>query len=165
MQKSCTCFHRPQDAALAFGPQRFLWDAFSLGNPADERLRLMGIEVIHKDAPSGCCWIAGNETLQVSEAVGFIAGGSESWLNDLACDDIEIKKPRECAMPEILKFAPQHMACGHQQIGMQALQRLHSCQLIHADGPLSLLRPFLRREIEGTSLMNLPLALRIGDFR
>ncbi len=116
MQKGCTCFHRPQDAALAFGPQRFLWDAFSLGNPTDERLRLMGIEGVHKDVPLDCRWIAGEEALQMSEAVFLITRWPKRRFDHLPCDDIEIEKPRERAMANILEFTPQHMARHHRQV-------------------------------------------------
>src|SRR5260370_29246924 len=56
------------------------------------------------------------------------------------------------------------MAWKHRQIGMFALQGLHSGHLIHADGTFSLFRPFLSQKIEATSLMDLLLSLRIGHF-
>jgi hypothetical protein len=67
-------------------------------------------------------------------------------------------------MPDILTCAPKDIACSHRSIGMHSLQRVHSCQLIHTDGTLSLLRPFLCRERQVTSLLNLLLALRIGSW-
>lgn len=123
--------------------------------------RLMRIEVIDQDVPFGCRRITGDQALKMSKVVFLIASGSPRGFNHLPGDHIKIEKPGKRPMPEILEFAPKGMACSHWYIGMQPLQRLHSCQLIQTDGTLSLLRPFLRREREVTSFMKLLLTLRI----
>lgn len=150
---------------LPFAPQCFLRDGFSLGNPADERLRLMGIEVVHKDVPPGCSWIAANEALQMSEAVFLIARWPKRRFDHLPCDDIEIEKPRERAVPNIFEFTPEHTARRHRQVGVEPLQCLDSCQFVHTDCPFSSPGSLYCGCIERTALGDFLLPLLIGNLR
>ena len=67
-------------------------------------------------------------------------------------------------MPVILKFAPKDMAWLHGQIGMLALQGLHSGHLIHADGALAPLDPLGRTSVHLTAFDNLLIALGVRLF-
>ena len=114
MEKSGSRGHRLEDATFAFASQCFLLDAFPFGNPAHQRLGLMSIEFIDQDVPFACRRITGDQALKMSKAVLLIASGSPRGLNHLSSDHIEIEKPGKRPMPDILEFAPKHMACSHR---------------------------------------------------
>ncbi len=125
----------------------------------------MSIEIVHENAPLSCRGIARDQTLEVSKAVCFIAGGSERRLNDVPGDDIKVEEARERAMPSILEFTPEHMTRHHRQVRVQSLQCLDSCQLVHADRPFS---PFGRLGcccVEFTAVIDFLLTLGIGNWR
>lgn len=64
-------------------------------------------------------------------------------------------------MPNIFKLTAEHGAWLHGQIGMFALQGLHSGQFIYADRALSLLRSFGGLRIELAPLDDLLFPLRV----
>jgi hypothetical protein len=71
---------------------------------------------------------------------GILLGArwSRGRLKHLPRDHIEIDEPGQDAMPDVLKFTPQHMSWLHRQVGMLALSGLHPSQLIQTDGAFTL---------------------------
>src|SRR5260370_38530295 len=108
--------------------------------------------------------IARHQTLEMREGIFFCPRRSPGGIDHLSVDDIELDEPGHRAMPNILEFAPQHVARLHGQVRMFALQGFHAGQLIHTDGALSLLGPLRGTCIHLTPLDNLLVALHIGHF-
>src|SRR5713226_6283974 len=109
--------------------------------------------------------IARHQTLEMREGIFFCPRRSPGGVDHLSVDDIEIDEPGQRAMPNVLEFAPQHVARLHGQVGMLALGGLHAGQLIHTDSALSLLGSLRGTCIHLTPLDNFLVPLRIGHFR
>lgn len=165
MQKGRPAFHRLQDAACTLDAQRVWRDAFPFSHPEHQRFGLMNVQVVQDHVPLRGFGIAGHQALHMRESILFGARRSPGWFDDVAGDDIEIDKPGEGAMPDILELTPQHVAWVHRQVGMLALQGLHPSQFIHTDAALSLLGPLRGQGIHLTPLHNFLAALRIGYLR
>src|SRR2546425_10751960 len=110
--------------------QRLRRDAFPLGNPAHQRFGLMDVEIVHDDVALRDRRRASNQSLEMRQGILLGACGSPRWVNDVSGDDIEIDKPGERTMPDILELTAQDMARLHGQVRMFALERLHPGQLI-----------------------------------
>ena len=65
--------------------------------------------------------IAGDQALEMGQGILLSAGRSPGRFDDVPGDHIEIDEPGQRAMPDILEFAPQHMARLHRQVRMFAL--------------------------------------------
>jgi hypothetical protein len=85
--------------------------------------------------------------------------GSITW----EVDDIEIDEPGQGAMPDVLEFPPQHMTGLHREVGMLALNGLHSSQLIQTDGAFALPGSLWSTGIHFTPLDNLFVSVFIGN--
>ncbi len=165
MQKRRAAFHRAENPARAFETQCLRSDPLTLGYPADQRLGLMDIQVIHDQMPLCRLRITLNQALDVRQTVFLGAGRSEGGLDHLPGHDIEIDKPGQRPMPDILELASEHMAGLHWQVRMLSLQRLNPGQLIQTDGPLPLPRSLGRMCIQLAPLDDLLFALGVGNFR
>src|SRR5947209_3477697 len=163
MQECGSAFHRLENPAFAFDAQRLRRDAFALGNPAHQRFGLMDVEIVQDDVPLGGRRIAGNQSLEMGQRILLGACGPPRWKDNVSRDDIEIDKPGERAMPDILELTAQDMARLHGQVRMFALERLHAGQLIRADDAFSSLGSLGGRRVEPTPLDNFLVALRIWD--
>ena len=118
----------------------------------------MDIQIIQDHVPLRRRGIAGNQTLEMRQGILLGAGWSPRWLDDVPGHDIKIDEPGQCAMPNVLEFASQHMTGLHGQVGMLALDGLHAGQLIHADAAFSLLGSLGSARIHLTALDNFLLA-------
>jgi hypothetical protein len=67
-------------------------------------------------------------------------------------------------MSKVLELAPQDMTGLHRQVGMLPFQGLHTCQLIQADRPFSVLGPHGGLRIDLTALADLLIALSIRNL-
>jgi hypothetical protein len=105
MQKRRAAFHRAENPAFAFDPQRLHRNLFTLGDPEDQRLGLMGIQVIQHDVPFGRVWIASDQALKMGEGIFLSAGRPKGRFDHLPGDDIEIDKPGQRPMSDI--FSPR----------------------------------------------------------
>jgi hypothetical protein len=76
MQKRRAAFHRAENPAFAFNPQRLYRDLLTCGDPEHQRLGLMGIQVIQDDVPLGGLRVAFNQTLEMCQAVFLRTGWS-----------------------------------------------------------------------------------------
>ena len=106
-----------------------------------------------------------NQALEMGERICFVAGGSPRGDNHLPRDDVQVEKPGQGAMANVLEFTPQHMSSRHGQIGMQSLQGLHPCQFIHTDRSFSLFGYLGGSRIERAALTDFLLALFIRHLR
>src|SRR5258708_13266121 len=118
----------------------------------------MGIQVIQDDVPLGRVRIAFNQTSEVCQAVFLRAGWAPRGFDHLPGHHIEVDKPGQRPMPDVLKLASEHMTRLHRQVRLFALQRLYSCHLIHAYRALTLLGPLRRTPIQLTAFDNLLVA-------
>src|SRR5258708_26229461 len=109
MQKGRATFHRLQDAALAFDAQRLESNPLLLSDPAHQRFRLMDIQIVQHQMPLGGGRITGNQALEVGEGILLGARWATGWLDDVPGHDIEIDKPGQRAMADVLEFASQYM--------------------------------------------------------
>src|SRR5258708_9965861 len=164
MQKGRAAFHRLQDAALAFDTQRLESNPLLLSDPAHQRFRLMDIEIVQDNMPLRGCRIAGNQALEVGEGILLGARWATGWLDDVPGHHIEIDKPGQRAMPDVLELTSQHMTWLHGQVRRLAFQGLHPGQLIHTDRALSALGPFGSTRIDLTAVADLLVPLRIGHL-
>ena len=64
-------------------------------------------------------------------------------------------------MPQVLKFASQHMAWLHGQVGILAFERLHTRQFVYTDRAFSSFGSFGSTRIRLTAVANLLVSLRI----
>jgi hypothetical protein len=64
------------------------------------------------------------------QRIDFRARGSPGGHDDLSSHHIEIDKPGEGALADILELAAQDMVGLHGQVGMFALQGLHAGEFI-----------------------------------
>ncbi len=125
----------------------------------------MDVQVVQDDVPPRSLDIACHQVLNMRERILFRARQSPGRLDDLTTDDIKIEKPGERPMPGLLELASQHMAWQHGQIGMVALQCLHTGPFIQADRTFSLLGPLRCLGIQRTPLHHLlvaPLICTLG---
>ena len=109
--------------------------------------------------------IAGDQALQVSKCIPVVAGRSPGGFGDVAANDIEIDKPRQGAVSDILKLTPESMTWQHWQIGMFALQGLHARQFIHTDRSFALFGSFNCSGIDLTALNDFHFPLLVGYLR
>jgi len=124
----------------------------------------MDIQIIQDHVPLPRLGIAGNQTLEMRQGILLGAGRSPRWLDDVPRDDIKIDEPGQRAMPDILEFASQHMTGLHRQVGMLALDGLHTGQFIQTDTAFALLCPLRRLGIDLTALDNLFVPVLVGDL-
>jgi len=124
----------------------------------------MDIQIIQDDVPPRRLRIAGDESLKVCQGILLSARRSPRRFDNVSGHHIEIDKPGQGAMPDVLEFASQHMTGLHRQIGMFALQGLHPGQFIHTDRALPALGPFRGLSIDLAAVANLLVALRIGHL-
>ena len=109
------------------------------------------------------CGSTSDQAPKMGQGILLSAGGSPRWLDDVSAKDIKIDEPRQGAMPDVLKFPPQHMIGLHGQVGMLALDRLHASQFVHADRAFAILGPLRRLGIDRTALDNLFVPALIGN--
>jgi hypothetical protein len=114
VQKRRPAFHRLKDAAFPLDAQRLRCYPFPLGYPAHQRFGLMDIQIIQDHVPLRRCGIAGNQVLEMSQGILLGAGRSPRGLDDVSGNDIKIDEPGQCAMPDVLEFASQHMTRLHR---------------------------------------------------
>ena len=101
-EKSGSRLHRGQMAAFALDAE-ILLNATQLGYQADQRFGLMCVELVGYQDPARL-WIHLDSLFDVSDEVGFRAGGSNTGSHDLAGGDIQIGDQTQRAMPFIFKF-------------------------------------------------------------
>ncbi len=111
--------------------------------------------------PLGGGRAAFNQALEVGEGILLGARWARGWLDHVPGHDIEIEKPGQRAMADVLELPSQHMTRLHGQVGRLAFQGLHSGQLIHADRALPALGPFGSTCIDLTAVADLLVPLRI----
>ena len=121
----------------------------------------MRIQVIQHDVPSGRVRVAGDQPLEMSEAIFLASGWTPGWFDHLAGGDIEIDEPGQGSMPDILKLTAEHMAWLHRQIRMFAFQSLYPGQFIHADRSFSLFGSLCSLGIDLASLYDFLLPLGV----
>jgi hypothetical protein len=86
----------------------------------------MGIQGVEHDTPLGGLRLASNQALHMSQGILFGTRGSPRGDEDLSAHHIEIEKPAQGSLPDVLELAAQPMARLHGQIGMFALDGLHA---------------------------------------
>jgi hypothetical protein len=119
------------------------------------------VQVVHDQMPSFGFRGAGDQPLEMSDAIVLASRWTPGWFDHLTGGHIEIDEPGKGSMPDIFKLTAQHVAWLHGQIGMLALQGLHSCQFIHADRAFSLFRSLGCLSVELTALHDLLFSLRV----
>lgn len=124
----------------------------------------MDVQIIEHDMPFCRLRITGDQALKMRESIRFGARGSNGRFNHLPTDNIEIDEAGQGAMPNVFKFAPQHMRRLHRQVGVFALYGLHPGQLIQAERAFAVGGSLLRLGIDLTSFNDLFVAPRIGYF-
>jgi hypothetical protein len=129
-EKGGTRLHRGEMTAFAFDAQLLL-DATLLGYQAHQGLRLMGIEVIGDEDPSGL-WIRLDGLSNVGGEIGLRAGGSNTGRHDLSGRHLQIGDQAQGAMPLVFEFLALNMTGQHGQGRMKTLEGLDTGHLIGA---------------------------------
>ena len=124
----------------------------------------MNVQVIQHDVPLAGLRITGDQVLKMGQSILFGTPGSPGRFNHLSEHDIEMDEPGQGAMPNGLKFPPQHMTGVHRQVGMFALEGLHPGQLVQADGAFAVLGPLFRLGIHLTPLDDLFVSALIANL-
>ncbi len=130
-EKSGTRLHRGEMTTFAFDAQIVL-DATLLSYQAHQGLRLMGIEVIGDEEPSGL-WISLEGLSDVGSEIGFRTCGSKAGRHDLSARHFQIGDQAEGTMPLVFEFLALHMTGQHGQGRMKTLQSLDTGHLISTD--------------------------------
>jgi len=125
----------------------------------------MDIQIVQDDVPLRRFGVACHQALEMCEGILFRPCWPPGWFDDLAAHHIPVDEPGQCAVANVFEFASQHMTGKHWQVGIVPFQRLDPCQLIQADGALSLFGAFHGTQIEGTSLTDLLVPVGIRYFR
>lgn len=159
-EKGRAAGHGGQDAALAFDAQLF-FDARQPCHPADQGLRLMGVQLVTDDMPADRFGLSRHDRLQMREEIGFGAGWPTSGCQQLATYDIAAEDEGARAMPHILKFPPLNFARCQRQARVLAFECLHARQLIGTHGPFSLLSSRYGLCIHGAGGFDLFVTLRV----
>jgi hypothetical protein len=128
-KKSCSAFHRSQNAGFAFDTQIDVQIGL-VGHKADERFRLMCVEVVYDEMPLHNLRVSGDRALDMREKVFFLTGGASRNLPDLALRHMEVDDERQRAMPDVLKFPAQDMPWKYGQVRMLGLQGLDAGHFI-----------------------------------
>src|SRR5258707_5112745 len=85
--------------------QRLENKPLALSDPAHQRFRLMDIQIVQHQMPLGGGRITGNQALEVGEGILLGARWATGWLDDVPGHDIEIDKPGQRALADVLAFA------------------------------------------------------------
>ncbi len=120
--------HRGQMTAFALDAE-ILLNATQLGHQADQRFGLMRVKLIGNEDPTRLR-IHLDGLFDVSDEVGFCAGGSHAGSHDLAGGDIQIGDQTQRAMPFIFKFFSLDVTKLHGQRRVETLQGLDAGHLI-----------------------------------
>ncbi|WP_040448443.1 IS66 family transposase zinc-finger binding domain-containing protein [Ktedonobacter racemifer] len=128
------------------------------------------VEVLHHRIFKGWCaqcqkWHEAPVDLhEVGQAVLLHTSRSPRGGDHLPADYIKVDEPGQRPMPNVLKLASQHMARLHRQVWMFALQGLPPCQLIHANGALTLPGSLACTPVHLAALDNFLIALGVRLF-
>src|SRR5215208_1675171 len=164
-QEGGTALARGQDAGLALDPEVAIAQARQLGDPADQRRRAVGVEVVGDDVPAGGGRVGGDDGLQIGQEVGLGAGRPGVRGEQPAGGDVAAEDERAGAVADVLELAPLDLARGERQAGVLALERLDAGQLVGADAPLAALGEGGRIAIEGADIGDFGVELGIGRRR
>src|SRR5437879_45223 len=80
------------------------------------------------------CGSTSEQALKMREGIRLSARGSPGRFNHLSGDHLEMDEPGQSALPNRREFPPQRLSGLDGQIGMVALDGLHSRQLIQTAG-------------------------------
>lgn len=122
--------HRGQMTAFALDAE-ILLNATQLGHQADQRFGLMRVELVGNEDPARLR-IRLDGLFDVSDEVGFGAGGSNAGSHDLAGGHIQIGNQTHRAMPFIFKFLSLDVTRLHGQRRVETFQSLDASHLIGA---------------------------------
>ena len=129
-EKGGSRLHRGQMTAFALDAE-ILLDTTQLGHQADQRFGLMRVELVGNEDPARLR-IHLDGLFDVSDEVGFRAGGSNTGSHDLASGYIQIGDQTHRAMPFIFKFFSFDATRLHGQGRVETLQGLDAGHLIGA---------------------------------
>jgi hypothetical protein len=101
---------RGQDARLALDAEVEVAQARDLGNPADERLGAMGVEVVGNDVPADSGQVGGDDSLEVGQEISRGPGRSSVRGDNPPGDDVAAEDERARPVADVLKLAPLHLA-------------------------------------------------------
>jgi hypothetical protein len=81
-----------------------------LRNPAHQRFRLMGIQLVTNDMPPADLGVRGDDSLQVRQEIHFGSTGATTGSQKFSRDHIAAQDKRAGSMTHILKFSPLDLA-------------------------------------------------------
>lgn len=152
---------RAEDAGLALDAQ-VVGDAGELGDPRDERGRLVRVQVVGDDVPAARGRVGCDDALEMGQEVGFGPGRADGRGDDPAADDVAREDEGAGAVADVLEFAPLDLAGDERQARMLPLQCLDSGQLVGTDRPLPPLGTARRLVIDRVDVGDLGPQLLIG---
>ena len=129
-EKGGTRLHRGEVTAFAFDAQLLL-DATLLSYQAHQGLRLMGIEVIADEDPSGL-GIGLDALSNVGSEISLRAGGSNAGCHDLSGRHLQISDQAQGPMALVFEFLAFDVTGQHGEGRMKTLQGLDTGHLIGA---------------------------------
>jgi len=159
-EKSCPGLFVEQDPGLAFLTQVDV--QVGLGcYPAHQGFRLVNIEIIEHKVPAECGRVGGDHALDMGQKIGFGPGVTRQRCEQLTGHHISTEDERSRAVTDVLELTSFDFARRHRETRMFPFQRLHTGQLIGANGSLSLLMAFWCRVIGRTHINDSDVSIRI----
>jgi hypothetical protein len=160
-EKGSTALHGGQNARFPFDPQVDVQIRL-LGDVADERFRLMGVEIVHDEMPLHAVGISVNGALDMSEKIGLITSRAIRNLSHPAIGDMEVDDEGQRTVPDVLKLPAQHSSWLHGQVRVLGFECLHARHFICAHNRFSSFNPLLSGLIQLIDVSHLLRRLWIG---
>ena len=93
----------------------------------------MGVQIVADEMPLRHAWIALDGTANMGQEVGFRAGRSDRWADDLPADHIEVDHERQRAVADVLELSSLDFARSQRQAWCRTLQGLNTRHFVRAD--------------------------------